>query len=451
LTGRNPSSKIYLNTHEHNNIAPRTSIFTMMEPNNNSSADDDGIHLLDYLIVLTKYSRMIIYASLAVMLVTYLILLILPNKYTSTARLLPPQQNMTLSAQILSSLGADVTFGSGPGGGMAAGLLGLKSPSDLYVAMLNCDSLLDRIIARFNLMKVYKEKYSDDARKTLRKRSNITTANKNTIISIEVTDKDAKRAAEIANAFIEELDKLLQRLAHQEARKRLAFLENERVQAVHNLTKAEETLRTFSEKNSVLQIDAQTRGAIEYIAKLRGEIDAKEVQIQVLRQQATPFNYDVVRLETESKGLKEKLRAAETQHGDCVSDVCLPSSKAPGIGLEYLRLFREAKFQESLYLLYVKLVETARMDMARNFDVIHVLDPGIPPQKRSNKRLLPSILAGMITFFMMVFVAFGREYLQNVNTREDDVRRLSVLKDYSRPWKDMLIRIKGMVQFKRNF
>ena len=218
---------------------------------------------------------------------------------------------------------------------------------------------------------------------------------------------------------------------------------------MHNLTKAEETLRTFSEKNSVLQIDTQTRGAIEYIARLRGEVDAKEVQIQVLRQQATPFNYDVVRLETESKGLKEKLRAAETQYGDCVSDVCLPSSKAPGIGLEYLRLFREAKFQESLYLLYIKLVETARMDMARNFAVVQVLDPAIPPQKRSNKWLLPSILAGMITFFMMIFVAFGREYMQNMNNRKDDVRRLSVLTGYLQPWKDMLIRIKNIVTFKR--
>jgi hypothetical protein len=187
--------------------------------------------------------------------------------------------------------------------------------------MLSCDSLLDRIIARFNLMKLYKVKYPEDARKTLSKRAKISANSKNAIISVEVTDNDATRAAEISNAFIEELDKLLQRLAHQEARERMAFLEKERVLATLNLTKAEETLRTFSEKNSVLHIDAQTRGVIEYIARLRGEIDAKEVQIQVLRQQATSFNYDVVRLETESKGLKEKLRA-EIQYGLCMS---LPS------------------------------------------------------------------------------------------------------------------------------
>jgi tyrosine-protein kinase Etk/Wzc len=421
----------------------------MDAPVSKTSPGDDEIHLMDYLIILAKHSRMIIYTSVAVTLLTYLVLFILPNKYTVTTRLLPPQQNMTLSSQLLSNIGGGVIPGNEPSTGlMATSLLGIKTPTDLYISMLGCDSVLDRIIARFNLMKVYKVKYSEDARKILRKRAIIVGSNKNTVIAIEVTDQDAKRAAEIANAFIEELDQLLQRLTHQEARERQAFLEKERVQALHNLTKAEENLRTFSEKNSVLQIDTQTRGVIEYIAKLRGQIDAKEVQIQVLRQQATPFNYDVVRLETESKGLKEKLRAAESQYSDCLSDVCLPSSKAPGIGLEYLRMFREAKFQESLYLLYVKLVETARMDVARNLAVIQVLDHGIPPQKSSNKRLLPAILAGMATFFTMIFVAFGREYMQDMTYREGDVQRLSVLKDYLQPWKDMLIRIKSIVQFK---
>jgi tyrosine-protein kinase Etk/Wzc len=417
----------------------------MKKPVNQSLPNDGEVHLLEYLVILAKYSRMIIYTSVAVTLLTYLVLFILPNKYTAVTRLLPPQQNITLSSQLLSNIGAGVIPGNEPSTGlMAASLLGIKTPVDLYIAILGSDSVLDRIIARFDLIKLYKVKYPEDARKTLRKRAIISGSNKNTIITIEVTDRDAKRAAEIANAFIEELDQLLQRLTHGEARERQAFLEKERVQAMHNLTKAEETLRTFSEKNSVLQIDTQTRGAIEYIAKLRGQIDAKEVQIQVLRQQATPFNYDVVRLETESKSLKEKLRSAESQYGDCLSDVCFPSSKAPGIGLEYLRLFREAKFQESLSLLYVKLVEAARMDLARNFAVIQILDPGIPPQKRSNQRLLPAMLAGMITFFMMIFVAFGREYMQNMNNKEDEVQLLTLLKSYLRPWQDILKKTKNV-------
>ena len=125
------------------------------------------------------------------------------------------------------------------------------------------------------------------------------------------------------------------------------------------LPSAEEALRSFSEKTNVLQIDAQTKGMLEYIASLRANIDAKEVEVKVLQQQATPSNFDLIRLETEVRGLKDKLRAAETKMDpNCVGDVCLPTSKVPALGLEYLRLFRETKYQDNIYQLYCKLAET---------------------------------------------------------------------------------------------
>jgi tyrosine-protein kinase Etk/Wzc len=324
---------------------------------------------------------------------------------------------------------------------MAASILGLRSSNEMYVAIMTSEPVLNHIIARFELMKVYKTRYLEDGRKALIKDSKISAGRKDGIIGIELTAESPKLAAEIANAFSEELDQLLQGLAVQEAKGRLAFLEQERLQTSQNLAKAEEGLRSFSKKNSVLQIDTQTRGVIEYIARLRAEIDTKEVSIQVLRQQATPFNYDVVRMETEIKGLKEKLRAAETQWENCVSDVCLPTSKAPSLGLEYLRLLREVKFQESLYQLYTKLVEVARLDMARNVTVVQLLSPAMPPERRSNKRLFPSMIAGIITFFAMCLVAFGKEYMENARHGDADAQRLAVLKGYLHPWTNMLQKI----------
>lgn len=426
----------------------------MHGPVNNISPDDPEVSLLDYLIILAKHSRMIIIASAAVTVLTYLYLFCSPNTYKATARLLPPEQNLTLSAQLLDSLGGRVSpgvRGAGPGmGGMAASFLGLKSAGDMYVAMMTSETVLDHIIARFHLMKLYKTRYLADARKALNKNTKIIAGKKDSIIVIEVTAATPKLAAEMANAFIEELDRLLQGLALQEAKGRLAFLEKERLQASQKLSKAEDSVRRFSEQNSVLQIDTQTRGAIEYIARLRAEIDAKEVSIQVLRQQATPMNYDVVRMETEVKGLREKLRAAEAQRENCVSDVCLPTNKAPSLGLEYLRLFREAKFQEGLYQLYTKLVAIAHTDMVREVAVVQVLAPAMPPERRSNKRLIPSIIAGILSFFMMSFVAFGLEYIQNMNTKEDGVQRLSILKDHLQPWMDMLLRIEKIIGSKIN-
>jgi uncharacterized protein involved in exopolysaccharide biosynthesis len=418
----------------------------MMEPRNDQAVNGEENLLLDYLVVLAKHSRLIILTSAAVAVLTYLILVILPNKYTATASILPPQQRMTLSAQLLSNLGTSTTPGAalaGPmTGGMAASLFGLKSPSDLYAGMMTGNTIFDHIIDSFNLRKVYKVKYIEDARTSLRKRTSIYADRKDGMIIVKVTDIDPKRAADIANAFPQELDKLLHGLTIQEASNQLAFLEKERSQANQNLTLAENNLRAFSEKNSVLQLDTQTKGVLEYIARLRAEIDAKEVQIQVIRQQATSYNYDVIRLETEVKGLKSKLETAETQYDqNCIGDVCLASSKVPTLGLEYLRLYREVKFQEGLYQFYLKMVELARLDIAKDIPTVQMIDRALPPEKRSNTRLPLTLASGLATFFLLTFVIVLRESLGNAFRSEKDMRRWGQLSDYSRQWRQDVQRL----------
>jgi tyrosine-protein kinase Etk/Wzc len=395
-------------------------------------------HFLDYLIILAKHSRTIIYPCILVVVLVYLIQLILPNKYTATARLLSPQLNMTMSAQILNSLDSGTTprssgnaGGAGGLGGMAAGLLGLKTTGDLYVGLMAGDTISDRIIERFNLRKVYNENYIEEARKTLGKKVKINVGRKDGIISIEVTDKDRIRSANIANAFVEELNGLLQNLAVREAKDRLTFLDKERLQADLNLAKAEDALRDFSEKNSVIQIDTQAKEMLLYIARLRAEIDSKEVQIQVMRLQATPNNYDVVRLKTEVTELKNKLQTSEKQYGQiCAGNTCLPTSEVPALGLEYVRLYREIKFQEGLCQFYKKMTELARLDVVKDFAVAQVVDQALPPEKRSNRRMMPALLSGIATFFVMVFYVFGQESLQNAQLKDEQRQRLALLKYY---------------------
>jgi tyrosine-protein kinase Etk/Wzc len=402
-----------------------------------------SINLLDYIIVLAKQSRLIIYTTAAVTVLTYLYLFCSPNMYKAKARILPPDQNMTLSAHLLEILGGAGVPGRdsagplgtmGSLGGMAGGMLGLRPPGALYVAMMTGDTISDRIINRFNLRQVYKITYFEDARKSLRSLVKINAGPKDGLISIEVTSKDPKLAASMANAYKEELDKLLQEMAVQEAADRLHFLEKERGEANIKLTKAEEALKAFSEQNSVIMIDAQARGALEYISRLRAEIDVREVQMQVFRQEATRFNYDVIRLETEISGLKEKLRAAESKWDqNCVGDVCLTTSKVPTLALEYIRLYREAKFLESVTQLFSKMAEIARMDMVKRVAFIQMVDKASPPERRSNQRLLPALQVGIITFLMMIFVAFVREYWQNSGIAERESGRLALIISYLKP------------------
>ena len=120
---------------------------------------DDEVLLMDYLLVLAKHSRMIIFISMAMTVLTFMILYFSPNLYTATARLMPPQQNMTLSAQILNSLSVGSSPGGGGMGGMggaAASLLGLKSPGDIYIGILKGDTISDHMIQRFDLRNYFK-------------------------------------------------------------------------------------------------------------------------------------------------------------------------------------------------------------------------------------------------------------------------------------------------------
>jgi tyrosine-protein kinase Etk/Wzc len=417
----------------------------------NANPSNDEVRLVDYFVILAKYSRMIIYLTIVVSLLTYIFLLIVPQKYTATASFIPPFQNATLSGQLLDGLtGATVPGMPSMGGlgSMAAGLLGLQSPSDMYVGILNGNTIADRIIERFDLKTLYRKKYIEYARKQLAGRATIK-ADKSGLITIMVTDESPQRAADMANAYMEELGRLLQEITEREATSRLAFLEKKHSLAAVNLVKAEEALRDFSEESGVLQIDAQARGMIEYIASLRAMIDYKEVELQVLHKKATPSNYEVIQLETELKGLKEKLHVAEAQDSGNpgLGGVMIATGKVPALGLEYLRLFREAKFHQGIYYLYGKLVELAHIDQTREATVIQIVDWGIPPESKSHpQRLVLTILISGITFVLLVMVAFFREFWHTKGQTESEAIKFTQISEYFDLLKNDFRRLQSLVK-----
>jgi tyrosine-protein kinase Etk/Wzc len=405
-------------------------------------------HLLDFLIVLVKYSRSILLVSVAATVFTYLVLFVSPNQYTARTCILPPQTNASLAGNIVDSLGIVNSPASAGGLGYMGSMLGLKSPGDLYVGMMESDGICDRIIRRFNLRKVYKEDYIENVRRTLRSGADIK-CEKEGLISIKVMDEDPVRAANLANAFAEELDNVMQEISRTEAKNYLVFLDHEKEKASLRLANAEEALRTFSEKSSVIQIDSQTKGMIEYIANLRATIDAKEVQKEILQKRATPRNYDMINLDTEIKGLKEKLRSAETQR-EYVGDVCLGTSKVPNLTLEYMRLFREAKFRENIYQLYGRLLELAHIDAVRNVGMIQYVNRATVPERRSNRRLMPSLLAGFVVFFMMIGLSFVRDYSEKIKTNEEDAQRLAIFLAYLQPYTQAFAKVKDFFKRKKS-
>ncbi len=243
----------------------------------NASADDE-VSLLDLLIVLAKHKRIVLGVPFAAAVATAIVSLFLANIYTGTTRILPPQQSASAATALLNQLGG--VFGGLAGA--AGGALGVRNPNDLYVGMIKSRTIADNLIARFELNRVYRQELQANTRKVLESNT-VVNAGKDGIIVIEVEDKDPKRAAELSNAYVDELTKLTKVLAVTEASQRRLFFEHQLEQAKDNLTVAEVAARQGLQKGGLAQVDAQGRSMIAVTARLRAEISAKEVQLGAMR------------------------------------------------------------------------------------------------------------------------------------------------------------------------
>src|SRR5450631_3063395 len=177
----------------------------------NSSAD-----FLEILLVLAREKKRILQITGALTLLATIIVFVIPKTYTATATILPPQQNQSVLSTLIGQVGGSAALDLRD--------LGLKNPADVFVAMLQSRTVEDALVNRFDLRKVYNVKRYQDARKILEKRSEIN-PEKEGLISIQVSDRDPNRAADIANTWVDELRALNQSLALTEAAQRRVFFE----------------------------------------------------------------------------------------------------------------------------------------------------------------------------------------------------------------------------------
>ena len=389
-----------------------------------SAPDDDEISLLDLAIVVAKHKKLILGLPLGAAIAAVVVTLLMPNIYTGTTKILPPQQNQSAAAAMLSQLGGQL----GGLGGLAGGALGIKNPNDLYVGMLKSRTVADTLIDRFELKKVYDEDSYFYARKELEKKTAITSG-RDGIITVEVEDRDPKRAAVIANGYVEELYKLTQTLAVTEASQRRLFFERQLDQTRKNLASAETAARQGLEKGGLVVIDAQGRGMVETTARLRGQIAVKEIQIAAMRAFATGQNPDLKQAQHELDAMKQELAKMEgTSSG---RDTAGSSGKADG--MENLRLLRDVKYFETIFELLAKQYEIAKIDEARDASIVQVLDPAVEPERKSKpKRALITILTALVAGVLAVIWAFIREAGQRARQNPEQASRLDTLRSYVR-------------------
>ncbi len=381
----------------------------------NEKAAEDEINLLDYWRVLVK-RKLLIGIIVGVAFVGSIIYsLTLPPIYASTASIFPPQQESPMAAGLASQL---------PGGlgALAGGFLGVSAPVDQWLAILKSEAIKDAIIQRFDLTRPFKAKTMEDARRTLSGMLKVSKS-KEGIISITVEDKDPQRSAVLANAFVEELDRINKGMVTTSGRRTRVFVEERLKGAKEELTKTEEAIRGFQEKNKAVKLDDQSTAIISAIGTVKGQLMAKEVELQTLLSYATPSNPQAEILNTQVKELREKLRELEqgkTNPGHTTSqDIFIPTAKIPNLSIQYVRLLRDAKVQQTLYELLTQQYEMARIQEAKDTPTVQVLDSAkVPTNQSKPKKKQIVVLATLAAGFLSIFVAFFKEYLERVRMQE---------------------------------
>jgi len=374
---------------------------------------EDEINLLDYWRVLVKHKLLIGVITIVAFAGSVIYSLTLPRIYISKASILPPQQEGSVGSGIISQL-------PGGWGSLAGGFLGSSTPSGVWMAILKSETIRDAIINHHNLMKTFKTNSMEDARNILGGKITIESS-KEGIITLSVKDEDPNMAAALANAFVEELDKVNKGMVTTAGRRTRIFVEERLKDVKIDLTKAEETIKAFQERNRAVQLDAQSTAVMGAIGSVKGQIMAKEVELQTLLSYATPNNPQAELLKTQIEELKEKLW--EMEEGKKISDnpspkdIFIPTAKIPNLSLQYARLIRDAKVYQTLYEMLTQQYEMARIQEAKDTPTVQVLDTAKVPQKSTGPRKRQVVmLSSAIAAFFAIFVAFFLEYMEKLRT-----------------------------------
>jgi capsule polysaccharide export protein KpsE/RkpR len=313
----------------------------------------------------------------------------MPHIFTARTSFLPPEQQQSAAAMALSSLGSLATL-AGAGGGV-------RTPADMYVALMASTRMSDSIIDKHELMQVYEARLRVEAREELRSNVRISVGKKDGLITVEVDDRDPLRAAAIANDYVKELRALTSSLAITEAQQRRRFFEALLSQTSQRLLQSQKALMASGFQPGNLR--AEPRAAIESYARIQAEVMASEVRLRTLRNAMTGTAAEVQRAEATLAALRTQLSRAE--RADEVT-------AGPG----YLDRFREFKYAEALFELYARQLEIARVDESREGGLIQVIDAAAAPERRSSpRRALTAVMTTVVVFALLLIYLAGRASL----------------------------------------
>jgi len=361
--------------------------------------------VVKYLSVILKWRRLIFWNTVALTALAVVVSLILPLRYTATARLLPPSDEGDI-------FGMTSLLGGGAAGGLSklrAGLTGASTGSDLMVGILGSRTVMQNVAERCSIAAYYRLR-KPSAEKAVRQMREMTklSASDEGIVSIAVEAKTRSLAAQVANAYVAELDSFLRYSNISRGHNMRVFLEKRIGQLESTMVAAGESLKVFQQANRVTSVEDETRAAVDAYAKMKAELSLQEAEYEAARSGAREVNPYVDNLRREVAASREELRKLEQGGGTNGFGVGFGVSfrKLPAVAAQFATKYLDFKVQQEAYAALYQQYEYARVLEARDAPALTVLDYAVPPERKSFPRRT-FIVAIVFMFSLAAGTAFA--------------------------------------------
>lgn len=345
-----------------------------------------AIDALASLQLLWDRRQLLLRTAIWALLISTVIAFLIPRRYESTASIMPPDSLSGNGGAMMAMLADKASPGLAA---MAGSMLGMKNTGALFTDLLRSRTVQDDLVDRFQLQKVYGERYRQDARNTLNRKTDVTEDRKSGIITITITDKSPQRARALAQAYVEELNKLVSEVSTSSARRERIFIEQRIAFVKGDLEDAEKQFGAFASKNTALDIKEQSKAMVESAAVLQGQLIAAQSELEGLQQIYTPSNVRVRAAAARIEELQRELQKISGTDASLLSDATpgdelYPSiRKLPLLGVQWADLYRRMKIQETVYELLNQQYELARIQEAKEVATVNLIDPANLPEKKS--------------------------------------------------------------------
>jgi uncharacterized protein involved in exopolysaccharide biosynthesis len=341
--------------------------------------------------------RLLARATILGLVFATVIAFLIPKRYQSTAELMPPDQSAGSGTAMLAALSSHVGGGLA---GMAEGALGMKTTGALFIGILKSDTVMDDLIHKFELQKLYGTPYIEDARKKLAAKTDISEDQQSGIITISVTNRDPHRAAAMAQEYVNQLNWVVTHLSTSAAHRERVFLDNRLKQVGADLEEAERNFSQFASRKGAIDVPSQGKAMVMAAATLQGELIAAESELQGLKQMYTDNNVRVRSAQARVNELQNSLRDMAGKGADEKSSAgqLYPSIRElPLLGKTYADLLRQTKVQETIFETLTQQDELTKVQEAKEVPSVKVLDPpGVPQRKSFPPRVLIMLLGALL-------------------------------------------------------